>query len=368
MAVEKEDYEKKEVDTDSIKCTSCGSNMVFDPKTQMLSCPHCGRKESFAKDLQAEELSILNGFEQSTSWNDESVVFRCENCGAKVVLDKSETAKLCPFCGTAHVVETDELAGIKPNAVLPFTISADEAAENCKKWARKKWFAPRKFKKSIAPENINGVYAPCFTFDSVTFSRYAGRIGKRHTRTVGSGKNQRTETYIVWRDIGGNFDWVFDDITVTAGSRLSQSDLDKLAPFDSNNSKAYENKYLLGFMAYHYEKSISDSWAQAKGMMDAQLKNLILSQYSYDVVDYFNISTSHTDVTYKYVLLPVYVGNYTYAGKLYGFIVNGTNGKVVGKSPKSFWKIALVTLLCVGIAALLVWLILSAGGEWSVSI
>jgi len=367
MGKNKEIYEKKEVDTDSIKCSSCGSNLVFDPKTQMLSCPHCGRKESFEKELHAEEISILNGFEQCATWNEESVVFRCENCGAKVVLDRSETAKKCPFCGTAHVVETDELAGIKPNAVLPFKITAEEAAEKCRLWARKKWFAPRKFKKSIKPENINGVYAPCFTFDSNTSSRYVGRIGKRHTRTVGSGKNRRTESYIVWQNIAGDYNDFFDDVTVTAGRRLAQRDLDLLAPFDSNNSKAYENKYLLGFMAYHYEKSITDSWSEAKNIIDGRIRSNILSHYFYDVVDYLNVSTSHSDVTYKYVLLPVYVGNYTFAKKIYGFIVNGTNGKVAGKSPKSIWKVGLLVLLGIAVAAGLIYLILFSGGDVSIS-
>lgn len=357
MADENEVVEIKDVDTDSIKCESCGSNMVFEPKTQMLNCPHCGRQESFAQNLKASEISIERGFAEMADWNDDSVLFRCENCGAKVVLDKSEAAKICPFCGTAHVVETDELPGIKPNAVLPFKLTTDDAVDCCKKWARKKWFAPRKFKKNINPENVKGVYLPCFTFDSLTHSCYTGRIGKTHTRTVGSGKNRRVQTYIVWRNISGNFTHAFDDVTVSAGKRVTQKTLNKLAPFDSNNSQKYENRYLLGFMAYHYEKNIDKCWGEAKYTIDEQLKKLILGQYSYDTVDYINISTQHNNVTYKYVMFPVYVGNYTFAKKLYSFYINGTNGKVTGKSPVSPLKVTLVTVIGVAVVALLVWLL-----------
>ena len=46
-----------------------------------------------------------------------------------------------------------------------------------------------------------------------------------------------------------------------------------------------------------------------------------------------------TNVGYKYVLLPVYVGHTEYKGERYQLFVNGQTGKVYGKTPKSKWKI-----------------------------
>lgn len=347
------EYEEPlEVETDNEKCEACGSNMKYDPKSNMLYCAHCGTKRAFGQQAEAAELAIEEALRTggAAAWSAETKVFRCENCGAKVVLDKGETATCCPFCGTAQVVELEELAGLKPNAVLPFSLTAEDSNEACRKWAKKKIFAPRAFKKNLKPENMHGVYIPCFTFDSHTSSSYYGRIGKRHTRTVGSGKNRRTETYIVWRNISGGYQYGFDDVTVTAGSKVTQKDLGKMAPFDSNRSKSYDGKYLLGFSSYYYEKDIVQCWDEAKKTMDAELRRLILSQYSYDVVDYLNVSTTHADVTYKYVLLPVYAGHFGFKKKNYSFFVNGTNGKVTGKTPVAVWKV-LVTVLA-GIAAL----------------
>ena len=42
---------------------------------------------------------------------------------------------------------------------------------------------------------------------------------------------------------------------------------------------------------------------------------------------------------YKYVLLPVYVGNTEYKNKKYELLINGQTGKVYGKAPKSPWKV-----------------------------
>ena len=352
------DAEEREVDTESIKCSGCGANMVFDPEKQMLSCPHCGTTASFNTETFSKELSLLSGFDAASQWTKEqAVVFCCDNCGAKVVLQKDETATSCPFCGTAHVKKSEELAGVKPNALIPFTFDGDKALEYSKTWARKRFFAPRKFKKHLQTDNVKGVYTPCFTFDSYTTSYYEGRIGTTHTRTVGSGKNKRTQTYVVWRNIRGTYNRGFDDVLITAGAKLDQRTLDKISPFETNSSKEFEEKFMLGFMAYHYDKELTDCWGDAKKVMDSHIKREILSGYVYDKVAYFNVSTSHENVTYKYVMLPVYVGNYRYNKKAYNFYVNGETGKVNGKYPKSVPKILAVIFgvvaVAVGIALLL---------------
>ena len=353
---------KTEAETESVKCEGCGSNMVFDPESQTLRCPHCGNKKSFGSNKIAEENDLRQGLFNSPQWTaEEAVVFSCDNCGAKVVLKQGETAGVCPFCGTSHVRKTEELAGIKPHGLIPFSIVEDKAVELGKTWAKRRFFAPRKFKKNIKTDNVKGVYAPCFTFDSKTISYYEGRIGKTHTRTVGSGKNRRTETYVVWRNISGTFRYDYDDLLVTAGSKFGQRELDKVSPFDTNNGKVYEEEYLLGFMAYHYDNELSDCWENAKKIIDKDLRAEILSQYSHDRVAYLNVSTTHENVTYKYVMLPVYVGNYQFNKKNYNFFVNGSTGKVFGKTPVSPLKVALTVLLGVALIVGIV-LLISNGG------
>ncbi len=340
----------KSVETESVKCDGCGSNLVFDPTVQKLKCPHCGLEKEFDTTIFANERNILDGFSDAKQWtSEEAVVFSCENCGAKVVLNVNESAKSCPFCGTAHVKKVEELAGVKPNAVLPFSFDVAKATEFSKTWAKRRFFAPRDFKKNLSTKNVHGVYTPCFTFDSCTCSTYVGRLGKTKTRTVGSGKDRRTETYTVWFTVSGTFSRDFDDVLITAGSKFTQKHLDKVSPFDTNSSKQYEEKYLLGYMAYHYDSQLEDCWGQAKNRMDANIRRGILSQYVYDKVAYLNVSTSHSNVTFKYVMLPVYVGNYSYKQKLYNFFVNGNTGKVTGKTPLSWLKILSSVLLGVAL-------------------
>lgn len=357
-----QDLEEAEVQTENVKCSGCGSNMVFNPETQTLICNHCGNKKEFGTGAVSGEFDLSEGLFSSPKWSaEEAVVFECENCGAKVVLEGGQSATDCPFCGTAHVRKSCELAGIKPHAVIPFAFSQERAFELSKAWAKKRLYAPRAFKKNLKAQNVKGVYTPCFTFDSTTFSYYEARIGQTRTRTVGSGKNRHTQTYVVWRNVSGTFQYRFDDVLITAGSKFDQNKLDSVAPFDTNNAKKFEENYLLGFMAYHYDCELQDCWTEAKVKIDASLKRKILSQYSYDKISYFNVSTTHSDLSYKYAMLPVYVGNFNFKKKLYNFFVNGSTGKVAGKTPKSPLKIFLTVLFGVAFVAFFIWLIMNGG-------
>ena len=340
-------------DTAYVKCSSCGANMIFDPITQALKCDHCGAIEDFSKSKNVKELDIIDSLKERETWDKESSVYRCNNCGAVVVLNPNESAKKCPYCSTSHIVKSEELAGLKPNAVYPFTITCDDGILKAKTWSKKRLFAPKAFKKSLLAENMHGVYEPCFTFDSYTYSTYVGRIGKKHTRTIGSGKNRRTETYIIWRSISGTYVYNFDDVMVNATSSYEQVDLDKLKPFNYDTINVYEQKFLTGYMAHRHEKSVNDSWEEAKDMMDATLKRKILSQYVYDVVDYINISTTHEKVTYKYVLLPIYNLIFNYRKKSYNVFVNGNTGKVTGKTPVSALKVMALVFGIIAILALI---------------
>lgn len=338
-----DEVERKQ--TAYVKCANCGANMVFDPVTQSLKCPHCGTLEDFKKSSNVVELDILDSFSVHENWDKESSVYRCENCGAVVVLHPTDVATFCPYCNTSHIVKSEELAGLKPNAVYPFTITLESAVERAKVWAKKRWFAPKNFKKSLKAKNAKGIYEPCFTFDSFTYSTYEGRIGKRHTRVVGSGKNRRTETYIKWKYIQGTYAINYDDVMINASSSYEQVTLNKLLPFDFNTIKTYEQKFLTGFIARRHEKDIHTAWEDAKVEIDSRIKKGILSEYSYDVVDYLNVSTNHEKVTYKYVLIPVYQLSYRFKKKTYAVYVNGNTGSVAGKTPISPLKVSILILL-----------------------
>jgi len=49
-------------------------------------------------------------------------------------------------------------------------------------------------------------------------------------------------------------------------------------------------------------------------------------------------------VTFKHVLLPVWMAAYKFRGETYRVVINGRSGRVSGQRPWSFWKILLAVL------------------------
>ena len=131
------------------------------------------------------------------------------------------------------------------------------------------------------------------------------------------------ERYVRYFDIGGDYDMFFDDILIQASTAIAQKSLDKMQPFDTNNSMEYSQEYLSGFTANQFTKC----WDEAKSLIYNKVKASILAGYDYDIVSSFNVSVECNDITYKYLLLPVYVGHCSWKAKIYNFFVNGFNGK-----------------------------------------
>lgn len=354
---------EKSVETSMRKCLSCGANMVFDPDKQKLYCSHCETTQDLNFNVKAREINVQSAFDEEVFSLNSTLenVFTCDNCGAKVFFSENQSAKSCPFCGTSHVTKTGQLKGVKPNAVIPFSFGTNRALDFAKKWAKRSFFAPSAFKKSLNAQGLSGVYVPSFTFDSATTSTYQGKVGYRRTRTVGYGKNRRTETYIEWRFISGTFYRNYDDILISSGEKIDQTKLNKLSPYYTGESCQYEDNFLLGFSAYHYDKSIIDCWDSARAVMDSDIKRGIIAEYYADVVSYINVDTVHENVTFKYVLLPVYTGNFKYSKKNYNFYINGRTGRVFGKRPVSALKILLTILFSAGILTGITFLLRLAG-------
>ncbi|MBP5343096.1 hypothetical protein J6Y73_04150 [bacterium] len=346
--------ETKESMTEVAKCPSCSAVMVFSPRKRMLVCGYCGQTKEIDLSNHAKEqpFYILESSD-STEWGRDAHVFSCNNCGAKTILSKGEVAKSCPFCGTTNVIESEEIPGLKPNGIVPFSIEKDEASSNILLWAKKKFFAPKAFKESATPEELSGVYSPTFSFDAKTYSTYDGRLGEYYYETQrtsdGKTKQVRKTRYFTIR---GTIDCPFDDILVRATQSITQKDLTKLGDFNSNESYNYANEFLYGYSAETSSRTGLDCFRDAESIMNELIKKKILSNYSYDVVDYLNINVSYTDRSFKYLLLPLYIGHCNYKSKLYNVFVNGYNGKVTGKTPISFVKVLLVSLIIIAIIAL----------------
>ncbi|MGN1096073.1 MAG: hypothetical protein ACI4QR_06760, partial [Eubacteriales bacterium] len=112
--------------------------------------------------------------------------------------------------------------------------------------------------------------------------------------------------------------------------------------------------YVAGFASERYSVGLKAAWEKAKNFIKNRLfsniERKISSQYATNHVDSLNVKTSYRNITYKYLMLPVWISSFTYKGKIYQFMVNGQTGKVSGKAPISPLRVAIAVLI--GIALL----------------
>lgn len=347
-------------------CASCAGPMLFDTESQTLKCQYCGAEQSIDNAMeQPQEHPFDHVGEDELAlhdWGAEQQAIHCESCGGETLVPTGQTATLCVFCGSPKVLPQDNILSIRPETLIPFQISRDEALTSFAAWKRKRWFLPTKFKQQKVSSQLNSIYIPYWTYDTDTYSLYSAEVGIYHYRTVTrtrvvNGKTQTytaTERYTVWHSTQGDYDRSFDDILIPASGHYNTELLNKLGDFKLGELLPYKPEYLSGFVSERYSVTREQGWANAQHHADEQLNDEIRRKISGDEIRNLRIRTTFSAITYKHLLLPVWNASYTYKSKPYYYMVNGQTGTVSGHVPRSALKITLFTLMCLGVAGAIV--------------
>jgi len=355
--VEQMRSEITEKETDK-KCPNCGATVTYDPASRKMHCDYCGYECELPKADNENSVcemdfeSALN--KDSCEWGVEKKSVECKTCGAVSIYDALETAAVCPFCGSTQVMPSHTDKTIAPGGVCPFEITKENASERFYQWLKKKLFTPRKAKRNIFPDAIKGVYLPYWTYDAQTTSQFTGRAG--YDRTIKK-KDGTTTTTTDWHFVNGVYQEFFDDETLMASKRHENTGVKQCEPFKLNKVVPYDPKYLSGFIAERYSIGLKEGWEMTQTSIHSKLKSsidtYIRSQWRCHRTDSIHFSTLYSKITYKYLLVPVWVSSFEYKGKTYQFAVNGQTGKVGGKAPVSALRVIAAILIVAGIIALL---------------
>ena len=344
------------------KCPNCGATVTFDPATGKMLCEYCGYSCELPKPEQGYEICEMD-FEsaihtESFEWGEQKKEVQCKQCGAVTVYDALETAAVCPFCGSTSVMPAATEDTIAPGAVCPFTVVKEDAAVCFTSWLKKKWFAPRKAKRSARPTAFQGVYLPYWTYDAHTTSSFTARAGYDHTVKDRDGK---THTETDWRHVSGVYQKFFDDVTIMASKRQEDSGVKACEPFDFSKLVPYSPQVVAGFIAERYSIGLKEGWGLAQQKIQSNLRSEIASyvkrHWHADRADRVKFSTLYNNITYKYLLVPVWLSSFRYKDKTYQFAVNGQTGKVGGKTPISAWRVLFAIIIGAGIIAGLYYLL-----------
>lgn len=368
-----------------IKCKGCGATDIsFNKDTGMLKCNYC--RSEFSEEKIVEDVNNLQGIiigsgaQNIVDDSTDIITFKCQGCGAEVVIDTSEKLQArCHWCRSFLSINQQIPNGSVPDVVLPFLIKKEDAELKIKEFVNsRKFFANPKFKKEFTTENIMGVYFPYMLVDvngNATFVGEGEHLVRRYT--VGSGDNKTTYYDADLFHIERNFDITVDDLSVEASSdKLDFSSstktnniINSIMPFDTENCVVWNANYLKGFSSEKRDVNIDG----LKNIVHTQLKDI--SRMSINgTLEYYDrgVKWSNEQINirgerWKAAYLPVWLYSYQEIKgrkKLLHYVaVNARTKETMGSVPVNIPKLLLMSSL-VEILGVLYMVFLEHEYEW----
>ena len=353
-------------------CQECGAKIEFDPASRSLKCPYCGHATIIAEPATDAEAAVVErDFEEYLEKQETDAgapiaghasQVRCSGCGAMVLLEDKVVTEKCPFCGT-HLENRPESAAsmIPPESLVPFKLDLRTARGCFDKWLGGLWFAPSQLKEAANLGQLAGVYVPYWTYDAMTNTRYRGERGddyqdtETYTATDAQGNlvaKTRSVTRTRWSSVSGRVEHFFDDVLVCGTKSVPEQLVSNLTPWNLDKLEPFNADFLSGFKTERYGIGLKEGFGEAKQMMEPEIVRLVHRDIGGDHQRISNKQTQYLAITFKHLLLPIWVAHYRYQERLFHILVNGRTGKVSGERPWSVWKIVRLILLILAIVIL----------------
>ena len=323
------------------KCPCCGAGLVFGEDVQKMTCQYCDNSfdveavKAYNETLNGEDASQFQWEEtERGQWNEseQSAIrqFTCPSCGGELITDENTAATFCPYCENPTILQSRLSGGIKPDAVIPFKTSKEDAKKAFLNMCKGKPLLPKMFTQQQRIEKISGIYVPFWLYDCSGDFHGTYNATRVHSWSDSKYNYTKTEHFLLTRASKA----VFECIPMDASSKLDDAIMESIEPFDYNDMVDFETAYLSGYLADKYDVESDAGQERVRQRVDESLHQMLQSTF----VGYTTVSPSskQLNVTHgraKYVLLPVWMLHTKYKDKTYVFAMNGQTGKMTGTLP-----------------------------------
>ncbi len=335
------------------KCLACTGPLQFSGASGKLECEYCGssydvamieefyaEKDQKAAEAQAKieakkakeaaQTAEMMGESWSSNEAAELKSYNCPSCGAELICDETTAATSCPYCGNPTIIPGQFSGGLKPELILPFKLDKNAAKKALKEYYKGKKFLPNAFSDENHIEEIKGVYVPFWMFDCKVSGdvTYNGTVST--VRRAGNQEITEHRHFIVKRD-----GWLeFDKIPVDGSTKMPDTHMDAIEPFDYSEFKPFSTAYLPGFLAEKYDVSMEDSRDRAEfRALNSASEEMRRTATGYTSLQELANNMVVEEAKGTYALLPVWMLSTRWNGENFLFAMNGQNGKMIGNLP-----------------------------------
>ncbi len=348
----------------SYQCPNCGAALEYSNEHGKHHCKFCGAlfdeeqiKQLFAENEQmkldtADPEQLTAEQQEIEAFTGASALYTCPNCGAGVICNELQASVRCHFCNTP-VILTGRLSGeYKPDMIIPFCTTKEQAKKSFYEYIKGKFLLPRGFRKNAEIRDISALYVPYWMKSGIVHGELKANCKKVRTWRVGDVRYTNTKYYTSIR--GGDF--TFIRVPCDGSKRIDDALMESIEPFNYNGIKPFSMSYLSRCAAEKYDVTYSDAEYRINNRINEALVETLKADMASQC--YTSITIASSDINFRqstavYALLPVWFLNYSFKGKDYPFVMNGQTGTHFGKLPVSKIKAALfAAAVFVGVAAI----------------
>lgn len=333
--------------TVNYKCPNCGAPLTFIPGKDTVTCEYCNtefevatieslyaKQEELAAKAQAAKEEKWEVKSADTEWSDEEsaglTTFTCSSCGAELVCDENTIATECCYCGNPTMIPDRFTGMLKPDFVIPFKKTKEDAEAALKEFYKGKLLLPDLFKKENRIKAIQPMYVPFWLFDSsVTAS---GIFKAENDMIVDTGDAIVTTTSVYQCEREGQMN--FMKVPVDGSKKMDDTYMESIEPFDYSEMQPFSTAYLVGYLADKYDVESDAVVPRA----NERVNNTAVEYLNGTVNGFMRVSLMDSVINkdkrdLHYALAPVWIVTTQYNKQPYTFMMNGQTGKVVGSLP-----------------------------------
>lgn len=335
-----------------LECDYCGSKFspqeieqLYNERAQQEG----GNAASVAAQTATSENSPANEADAHTGaagWDETERgslrAYICESCGAELMTDETTAVTNCPYCGNPTVLPGQLENALRPECVIPFRLSKQQAIEALKAYYKGKKFLPDGFADENHLQKIQGVYVPFWLFDAD--AQGSAVFNATRTTAWSDSKNNyvKTDYYKASREGSVSFSLV----PVDASSKMPDAHMYAIEPFDYTDLQPFSMGYLPGYLTDRYDEDADFCRNRAEVRIEQTTSDLLAET----VVGYESVTTESCNVTptwgeTAYALLPVWMLHTKYNDEDLLFAMNGQTGKLIGNLPVDKKKVVLHFLI-----------------------
>ena len=204
-------------------------------------------------------------------------------------------------------------------------LDEQQANKAVRDWLGRGFWSPDNLLGSSQGLRLRPAYYSCWLFDGTLEVRWSCEVQET---TYGQAQRWESRT-------GVEFEY-FSDVVTPGVRSLKAAELESIEPFELLAVEEFKPEHLAGWPAMIYDISLSDASLNAREVVMNKFRPVLYSLIE-PAKEKRNIRIgggTWSDMTFKHILLPIWIGTYRFQNKEFHILVNGQTGKVGGEKPR----------------------------------